>query len=195
MKYACRIEFLDKAPAPIDLSLMENSVDYVTVFPNSPDREFGTRSKSINQILCNSVFLDIAKIHRSRAFPKVNSIPALYVTVKYGLVTTREEVLEEKRIAQDYFFHKYHKRISLGEITLNYKEGDEREVVTGFRVVIGDRLYTGLHLLSIRAPEVFSQLVSDMRNFAEINSKDDVKSSLGLHAVSELEKISSEERR
>ena len=40
---------------------MENSVDYVTVFPNSPDREFGKRNNKINQILCNmerAIFLD-----------------------------------------------------------------------------------------------------------------------------------------
>ena len=36
------------------VSLMENSVDYVTVHSNSPDREFGTKCSSINQILCNS---------------------------------------------------------------------------------------------------------------------------------------------
>src|SRR3989338_6434336 len=34
------------------IAVMENSVDYVTVFPNSPDREFGTGSDKINQILC-----------------------------------------------------------------------------------------------------------------------------------------------
>ena len=32
--------------------IMENSVDRVNVFPNSPDREFGANSNKINQILC-----------------------------------------------------------------------------------------------------------------------------------------------
>ena len=37
----------------IIFEIMENSVDHVTVFPNSPDREFDTKSNKINQILCN----------------------------------------------------------------------------------------------------------------------------------------------
>src|SRR3989338_4482233 len=35
---------------------MENSVDCVILHSNSPDREFGTKSDSINQILCNILF-------------------------------------------------------------------------------------------------------------------------------------------
>ena len=33
---------------------MENSVDYVAVHSNYPDREFGTKSNPIIQILCKT---------------------------------------------------------------------------------------------------------------------------------------------
>ncbi len=34
---------------------MENSVDYVAVHSNSPDREFEKKGSSVNQILCNNI--------------------------------------------------------------------------------------------------------------------------------------------
>ncbi|MEK6896524.1 MAG: hypothetical protein AABX12_03650 [Nanoarchaeota archaeon] len=42
---------LDKFAKSLD-KVMENSVDYVTAHSNSPDREFGTKSNPIIQILC-----------------------------------------------------------------------------------------------------------------------------------------------
>jgi len=46
----------NKLPKQMRITDMENSVDHFTVFPNSPDREFGTVGDKINQILCNYLY-------------------------------------------------------------------------------------------------------------------------------------------
>ena len=46
----------------LDRANMENSVDCAILHSNSPDREFGTKNDSINQILCNNEPLEINQV-------------------------------------------------------------------------------------------------------------------------------------
>ena len=51
---------------------MENSVDYVTVNSNSPDREFGTKISPITQILCNAQdILQLCAYKNQQDWPKL----------------------------------------------------------------------------------------------------------------------------
>ncbi len=113
----------------------------------------------------------------------------LDITASYECPVTRKEVEEALDYYQWRLSEKAGRQIPRKEITVNLREGELQELITGFRVKLGKPLYIGLSNVHQKAPYVLPRLIEDLQKYEKKHKLRKEKSKLIHHAIDGLKEI------